>query len=100
MTILRDGRTIETLDVKASETTEDRIISGMVGRDLENRFPERTPHQPEEGTAPALEIRNWTVHHPIDQHRKVVEQRVAARTARGDRRHRRADGREQARSWR
>ncbi|MET8407274.1 multiple monosaccharide ABC transporter ATP-binding protein [Streptomyces sp. NPDC005195] len=73
VTILRDGRTIETLDVKAAETTEDRIISGMVGRDLEHRFPERTPHHPEEGTAPALEIRDWTVFHPIDQQRKVVD---------------------------
>lgn len=52
VTILRDGRTIETLDVKAAATTEDRIISGMVGRDLEHRFPERTPHHPEAGAAP------------------------------------------------
>ncbi|MFF1679984.1 multiple monosaccharide ABC transporter ATP-binding protein [Streptomyces sp. NPDC058256] len=73
VTILRDGRTIETLDVKAAETTEDRIISGMVGRDLEHRFPERTPHEPEAGSAPAMEIRNWTVFHPIDQQRKVVD---------------------------
>ncbi|MGP4049540.1 multiple monosaccharide ABC transporter ATP-binding protein [Streptomyces sp. 2A115] len=73
VTILRDGRSIETLDVKAAETTEDRIISGMVGRDLDHRFPERTPHETEVGAAPALEIRNWTVHHPIDQQRKVVD---------------------------
>ncbi|WP_282083088.1 multiple monosaccharide ABC transporter ATP-binding protein [Streptomyces tendae] len=83
VTIIRDGRSIETLDVKAAETTEDRIISGMVGRDLENRFPERTPHQPEEGTAPALEIRNWTVHHPIDQQRKVVDD-VSIEVRRGE----------------
>ncbi|MFD4941442.1 multiple monosaccharide ABC transporter ATP-binding protein [Streptomyces sp. NPDC058409] len=73
VTIIRDGRSIETLDVKSPETTEERIISGMVGRDLDHRFPERTPHQPEHGKAPALEIRGWTVHHPIDQHRKVVD---------------------------
>ncbi|MFF6999144.1 multiple monosaccharide ABC transporter ATP-binding protein [Streptomyces sp. NPDC008313] len=73
VTILRDGRSIETLDVKAAETTEERIINGMVGRDLDHRFPERTPHHAEAGAAPALEIRNWTVHHPIDQHRKVVD---------------------------
>ncbi|REH20783.1 MULTISPECIES: multiple monosaccharide ABC transporter ATP-binding protein [unclassified Streptomyces] len=83
VTIIRDGRSIETLDVKAAETTEDRIISGMVGRDLENRFPERTPHQPEEGAAPALEIRNWTVHHPIDQQRKVVDD-VSIEVRRGE----------------
>ncbi|MEU9065392.1 multiple monosaccharide ABC transporter ATP-binding protein [Streptomyces sp. NPDC048109] len=83
VTIIRDGRSIETLDVKAAETTEDRIISGMVGRDLENRFPDRTPHQPEEGAAPALEIRNWTVHHPIDQQRKVVDD-VSIEVRRGE----------------
>ncbi|NGO44155.1 multiple monosaccharide ABC transporter ATP-binding protein [Streptomyces ureilyticus] len=83
VTILRDGRSIETLDVKAKETTEDRIISGMVGRDLEHRFPERTPHEPEVGAAPALEIRNWTVHHPIDQQRKVVDD-VSLQVRRGE----------------
>ncbi|MER7035554.1 ATP-binding cassette domain-containing protein, partial [Streptomyces albidoflavus] len=83
VTIIRDGHSVETLDVKAAETTEDRIISGMVGRDLENRFPERTPHHPEEGTAPALEIRNWTVHHPIDQQRKVVDD-VSIEVRRGE----------------
>ncbi|MEU0069938.1 multiple monosaccharide ABC transporter ATP-binding protein [Streptomyces sp. NPDC006332] len=73
VTILRDGQTIETLDVKASDTSEDRIISGMVGRDLDHRFPERTVYEGEVGSAPALEIRNWSVHHPIDQQRKVVD---------------------------
>ncbi len=73
VTIIRDGHSIETLDVKSAETTEDRIISGMVGRDLDHRFPERTPHDAPVGAAAALEIRNWTTHHPIDQHRKVVD---------------------------
>ncbi|WP_353947038.1 multiple monosaccharide ABC transporter ATP-binding protein [Streptomyces sp. HUAS MG91] len=83
VTILRDGRTVETLDVKAAGTTEDRIISGMVGRDLDNRFPDRTPHHAEAGAAPALEIRNWTVHHPIDRERKVVDD-VSLHVRRGE----------------
>ncbi|MFJ2021893.1 multiple monosaccharide ABC transporter ATP-binding protein [Streptomyces nodosus] len=83
VTILRDGRTIETLDVKAAGTTEERIIAGMVGRDLDHRFPERTPHEPEEGTAPALEIRGWTVFHPIDRQRRVVDD-VSIRVRRGE----------------
>ena len=41
ITILRDGKTIETLDVSDGDVDEDRIIRGMVGRVLENRFPER-----------------------------------------------------------
>ncbi|WP_138909379.1 multiple monosaccharide ABC transporter ATP-binding protein [Streptomyces chryseus] len=73
VTILRDGRTIETLDVGAPETTEERIIRGMVGRDLDHRFPERTPYEGDPGARPALEVRDWTVHHPIDQQRKVVD---------------------------
>ncbi|MFI2757660.1 multiple monosaccharide ABC transporter ATP-binding protein [Streptomyces echinatus] len=83
VTIIRDGRSIETLDVKDPGTTEDRIISGMVGRDLDHRFPERTPHHAEEGTAPALEIRDWTVRHPIDQQRKVVDH-VSLQVRRGE----------------
>ncbi|MEU6842238.1 multiple monosaccharide ABC transporter ATP-binding protein [Streptomyces sp. NPDC046716] len=83
VTILRDGRTVETLDVKAAETSEDRIISGMVGRDLDHRFPDRTPHHAEAGAAPALEIRNWKVHHPIDRERKVVDD-VSLHVRRGE----------------
>ncbi|KKD06965.1 multiple monosaccharide ABC transporter ATP-binding protein [Streptomyces sp. WM6386] len=83
VTILRDGQTIETLDVKAKETSEDRIISGMVGRDLDHRFPERTAYKGESEEAPALEIRDWTVHHPIDQARKVVDD-VSINVKRGE----------------
>ncbi|MEV0038598.1 MULTISPECIES: multiple monosaccharide ABC transporter ATP-binding protein [unclassified Streptomyces] len=73
VTVLRDGRTVETLDVRAGSATEDRIIRGMVGRDLDHRFPERTPYGGDPGAEPALDIRDWTVHHPIDQQRKVVD---------------------------
>ena len=46
VTIIRDGKTIETLDFHADEVSEERIIRGMVGRDLESRFPERiTEHR-------------------------------------------------------
>ncbi|MFF9121720.1 multiple monosaccharide ABC transporter ATP-binding protein [Streptomyces sp. NPDC014889] len=83
VTILRDGRTIETLDVKAAGTTEERIIAGMVGRDLDHRFPERTPHPTREDAAPALEIRGWTVFHPLDRQRRVVDD-VSVRVRRGE----------------
>ncbi|OEJ62867.1 ABC transporter ATP-binding protein [Streptomyces agglomeratus] len=83
VTIIRDGRTIETLDVGAAETTEERIIRGMVGRDLDHRFPERTPYEGNPGAHPALEVRDWTVHHPIDQQRKVVDG-VSVHVGRGE----------------
>ncbi|WP_173426338.1 multiple monosaccharide ABC transporter ATP-binding protein [Amycolatopsis orientalis] len=67
ITILRDGRTIETLD--AASVTEDRIISGMVGRKLENRFPPREPRIGDE----VLRIEDWTVHSPTQHGRVVVD---------------------------
>ncbi|GAA1751054.1 multiple monosaccharide ABC transporter ATP-binding protein [Luedemannella helvata] len=68
ISIIRDGRMIETLDLATDEVTEDRIISGMVGRDLEHRFP---PHEPNIGSE-ALRIEDWTVHSPVQHERKVV----------------------------
>ncbi|BCJ74704.1 xylose ABC transporter ATP-binding protein [Catellatospora sp. IY07-71] len=67
-TILRDGRTIETLDMAADVVTADRIIAGMVGRDLEHRFPEHEPDIGEE----VLRIEDWTVHSPTQHGRMVV----------------------------
>ncbi|MFC5470709.1 multiple monosaccharide ABC transporter ATP-binding protein [Cohnella suwonensis] len=68
ITILRDGKTIETLDMRADEVTEDRIIKGMVGRELTQRYPERDPKIG--GTI--FEVKNWTVYHP-NQARKVID---------------------------
>ncbi|MCF3178592.1 sugar ABC transporter ATP-binding protein [Streptomyces polychromogenes] len=69
VTVLRDGRTIETLAIGAGGVSEERIIRGMVGRDLEHRYPERTPRIGEV----AFEIEDWSVRHPIDHRRKVVD---------------------------
>jgi putative multiple sugar transport system ATP-binding protein len=68
VTIIRDGRTIETLDLRAGEVTEERIIKGMVGRDLESRFPDHESHVGEE----LLRIEEWNVFHPIDRTRQIV----------------------------
>lgn len=78
LTILRDGRTIETLTVRETpaadpELSEDRIIRGMVGRDLDHRFPDRTPYEGEDAGSVALTVQGWTVRHPIDHTRKVVD---------------------------
>ncbi|NTW39736.1 MAG: sugar ABC transporter ATP-binding protein [Cellulomonadaceae bacterium] len=69
ITILRDGRTIETLDVNAGGVDEDRIIRGMVGRELESRFP---PHTPAIGEV-FFEVRDWTVQHPQVSERLVCK---------------------------
>ena len=68
ISILRDGQMIETLDMRTEQVSEDRIIAGMVGRDLKNRFP---PHTPEIG-AEVFRIEDWTVHSPTVRDRVVV----------------------------
>ncbi|MFD7076239.1 multiple monosaccharide ABC transporter ATP-binding protein [Nocardioides sp. NPDC059952] len=70
ITIIRDGQSIETLSVAAGGVDEDRIIRGMVGRDLENRFPDHTPSIGDV----LFEVRDWTVMHPQDSHREVIRQ--------------------------
>lgn len=67
VTIIRDGKTIET--IAKQEVTEDRIIKDMVGRDLEHRYPDHTPHLGEE----LLRVEDWTAHHPQDTSRVVVD---------------------------
>lgn len=77
ITILRDGQTIETLS--GAEISEERIIRGMVGRDLTNRYPERNPTIGE----PFFEVKNWTVHHPID-HTRVVNENLNLMIRKGE----------------
>ena len=69
ITIIRDGRTIETLDITHEGVNEDRIIRGMVGRDLEHRYPEHTPNIGDL----LMDVRDWTVAHPDDSERLVVK---------------------------
>jgi putative multiple sugar transport system ATP-binding protein len=68
ITILRDGSTIETLQKDDELISEDRIIKGMVGRELVDRFPKRKPKIGEI----AFEVKNWTVYDPLVENRKVV----------------------------
>ena len=70
ITIIRDGQSIETLSVAGGGVDEDRIIRGMVGRDLENRFPDHTPSIGDI----LFQVRDWTVMHPQDSHREVIRQ--------------------------
>ena len=67
ITILRDGGTVETLDCLKDKITEDRIIRGMVGRDLTHRFP---PRDSKIGEI-IFEVRDWNVYHPLHEDRKV-----------------------------
>ncbi len=70
ITVIRDGTTIETLTKGVDEISEDRIIKGMVGREIADRFPKR-PGVKIGGVN--LEVRDWTVYHPLYPERKVVD---------------------------
>ncbi len=70
ITVIRDGSTIETLTKGVDEFTEDRIIRGMVGREISDRFPKRPGVKIGETN---MEVKNWTVYHPIYSERKVVD---------------------------
>jgi putative multiple sugar transport system ATP-binding protein len=69
ITVLRDGRTVDTLDGKDGGFEEDRIIRKMVDRDLEHRFPKREPAIGEV----ALKVENWSVYHPLHTDRQVIK---------------------------
>ncbi len=79
ITIIRDGKTIETLDVASGGVDEDRIIRGMVGRDLEHRFPHHTPTIGDV----YFEVKDWTVMHPLDGSRPVIK-KANLRVRRGE----------------
>ncbi len=67
ITILRDGQTIETLETE--DISEDRIITSMVGRSLDDRFP---PRDPDIGEV-VFEVKNWVVHHEVHPERRVID---------------------------
>lgn len=72
ITIIRDGKTIETLDKQKDDFSEDRIIKGMVGRELTNRYPQRNPGDCPIGDV-ILEVENWNVYHPDDASRQMIK---------------------------
>lgn len=69
-TIIRDGQTITTLDMhREGGVPESELIRNMVGRSLDNRYPDHEPSLGDE----ALRIEDWTVRHPIDPDRLVID---------------------------
>lgn len=61
ITVLRDGQTVATLDVRGGGVTEGRLIKHMVGREIDNIYPKREPHPSDDVV---LEVRNWTAYNP------------------------------------
>lgn len=70
ITVIRDGSTIETLYKTKDKVSESRIIKGMVGRELTDRFPKREKKKIGDIS---MEIKDWSVYHPLYTERKVVD---------------------------
>ena len=60
VTVIRDGQTVESYDVIAGQVDEDKIIKSMVGRSIENRYPE---HESKPGEV-IFEVKDWCVEDP------------------------------------
>lgn len=69
VTILRDGKSISTWDVKEDKLDEKTIIRDMVGRELGISY-ERTSVPIGETV---LEVKDWSVYHPDYHSMKVVD---------------------------
>lgn len=69
VTILRDGKSISSYDVKADKLNESTIIKDMVGRDIGTAYSKYSVDIGET----ILEVKNWTVYHPDYHSMKVVD---------------------------
>lgn len=69
ITVIRDGQTIETLVKGVDDISEARIIKGMVGRELTDRFPKRT-HEIGEIS---FEVTDWNAYDPKDESKHVLK---------------------------
>ncbi|MEM5313133.1 multiple monosaccharide ABC transporter ATP-binding protein [Paraburkholderia sp. JHI869] len=69
ITVIRDGSTVDELDCRAQTVSEDRIIKAMVGREMSDRYPRRTPNIGEV----IFEVKDWRVRHPTQRDREVIK---------------------------
>jgi len=69
ITVLRDGGTVRSFDRRVEAVEERVIIQCMVGREMSDRYPKRTPAVGEV----VLEVKDWRVHHAVHRDRLVVK---------------------------
>ena len=69
ITVLRDGATVETIDCRLEPISEDRIVKSMVGREMSDRYPPRTPKIGDL----LLELRDWRVGHPMHPGQDIIK---------------------------
>lgn len=69
ITVLRDGATVASLDCTAGTISEDTVIRHMVGREMADRYPKRTPNI----GGKIFEVKNFKVHHEVHPERLVIK---------------------------
>jgi putative multiple sugar transport system ATP-binding protein len=69
ITVIRDGATVRGFDCRREPVSEEAIIQSMVGREMADRYPKRTPAP----GAVVFEVENWRVHHAVHRDRLVVK---------------------------
>ena len=69
ITVIRDGSTVRSFDCRSETVSEDQVIQAMVGREMADRYPKRTPAIGET----VFEIKDWRVHHPEHADRLVIK---------------------------
>jgi len=69
ITILRDGQSIVSFDLRERKVTEQEIIKEMVGRELKNLFPQKEPDIGEV----VFEVKDWNVYHPDYHTMKIID---------------------------
>ena len=70
LTVLRNGRAVATLD--RADASPDRLIPLMVGRRLEEVFPDPAPPAAQDGP-PLLQVRGWTLPSPANPRVNLLE---------------------------
>ncbi len=80
ITVVRDGATIETMNNPNHDIDEERIIKGMVGRELTDRYPSREHNISKEI---AFECKNWTVYHPVYTE-KCMDKNISFKVHKGE----------------
>ena len=69
VTVIRDGKSIITLDAAQGEITEQAMIRNMVGREINNIYPPRAHKRSDEVV---LEVNDWDVFDPAVD-RKILK---------------------------
>ncbi|NDV50236.1 MULTISPECIES: multiple monosaccharide ABC transporter ATP-binding protein [Roseobacteraceae] len=68
VTVIRDGMAVSELDASQG-LSEDRIVRDMVGRDMSQRYPDRTRRAGEV----VMAVKDWNVWHPEHAERQVIK---------------------------